>query len=57
MAGKSPNQAKLKNPNGGTTGTHDLAKTKEDILPWWREQISLALGHDMENYIRKVVRE
>ena len=57
MAGKSPNQEKLKNPNGGTTGTHDLAKTKEDILPWWREQISHALGHDMENYIRKVVRE
>ena len=57
MAGKSPNQEKLKNPNGGTTGTHDLAKTKEDILPWWREQISLALGHDMENYIRKVMRE
>ena len=43
--------------NEGTTGTHDLAKTKEDILPWWREQISQALGHDMENYIRKVVRE
>ena len=41
----------------GTTGTHDLAKTKEDILPWWREQISLALGHDMENYIRKIVVE
>ena len=57
MAGKSPNQEKLKNPNGGTTGTHDLAKTKEDILPWWREQISIALGHDMENYIRKLVRE
>ena len=57
MAGKSPNQEKLKNPNGGTTGTHDLAKTKEDILPWWREQISQALGHDMENYIRKLVRE
>ena len=43
--------------NEGTTGTHDLAQTKEDILPWWREQISQALGHDMENYIRKVVRE
>ena len=57
MAGKSPNQEKLKNPNGGTTGTHDLARTKEDILPWWREQISIALGHDMENYIRKVVKE
>ena len=41
----------------GTTGTHDLAQTKEDILPWWREQISQALGHDMENYIRKYVRE
>ena len=57
MAGKSPNQEKLKNPNGGTTGTHDLAQTKEDILLWWREQISQALGHDMENYIRKLVRE
>ena len=41
----------------GTTGTHDLAKAKDDILPWWREQISQALGHDMENYIRKLVRE
>ena len=41
----------------GTTGTHDLEQTKDDILPWWREQISQALGHDMENYIRKLVRE
>ena len=41
----------------GTIGTHDLAQTMEDILPWWREQISQALGHDMENYIRKLVRE
>ena len=57
MAGKSPNQEKLKNPNGGTTGTHDLVQTKDDILPWWRDQISQALGHDMENYIRKLVRE
>ena len=57
MAGKSPNQEKLKNPNGGTTGTHDRAQTKDDILPWWRDQISQALGHDMENYIRKLVME
>ena len=57
MAGKSPNQEKLKNPNGGTTGTHDLKQTKEDILPWWGEQISQALGHDIENYIRKLVRD
>lgn len=41
----------------GTEGTHDLQKTKDDILPWWREQISKALGHDMENYIRKLVRD
>lgn len=41
----------------GTTGTHDLARTKEDILPWYREEISKALGHDMQNYIRKLVRE
>lgn len=41
----------------GTEGTHDLAKTKDDILPWWRDQISKALGHDMQNYIRKLVRD
>lgn len=41
----------------GTHAYHPLEKTKDDILPWWREQISQALGHDMENYIRKLVRE
>ena len=41
----------------GTHAYHPLEKTKDDILPWWREQISRALGHDMENYIRKLVRE
>lgn len=39
----------------GTTGTHDLEKTKENIIPWYKERISRALGHDMENYIRKVI--
>lgn len=39
----------------GTTGTHDLAKTKDDILPWYMEEITKALGHDMQNYIRKLV--
>lgn len=43
--------------NEGTTGTHDLALTKDNILPWYRERISQALGHDMETYIRKLVRE
>lgn len=40
----------------GTTGTHDLQQTKENILPWYRERISQALGHDMENYIKKLYR-
>lgn len=57
MAGESPNQANLKNPYGGTTGTHDLEKTKEGILPWYKERIAAALGHDMEHYIRKIVVE
>ena len=57
MAGKSPNQANLKNPNGGTTGTHDLQQTKEGVIPWYKERIAAALGHDMENYIRKVIAE
>ena len=41
----------------GTHAYHPLEKTKDDILPWWRAPISQALGHDMENYIRKLVRE
>ena len=57
MAGKSPNQAKLKNPHGGTTGTHDLEKVKDGVIPWYKEKIAIALGHDMENYIRKLVVE
>ena len=57
MAGKSPNQEKLKNPNGGTTGTHDLAQTKDALLPFYKERLSIALGHDVENYIRKIFRE
>ena len=39
----------------GTEGSHDLAKTKDAIIPAYRERISAALGRDMENYIRKVV--
>lgn len=57
MAGESPNQANLKNPNGGTTGTHDLEKVKDGVIPMYRDRIAVALGHDMEFYIRKLVRE
>lgn len=41
----------------GTKGSHDLQITKDNILPWYKEKISAALGRDMENYIRKIVKE
>lgn len=40
----------------GTTGTHDLERTKDEIIPKYRDRIAMALGHDMEKYIRKVFR-
>ena len=47
MAGKSPNQANLKNPNGGTTGTHDLEKTMETINNRFEKLIAEALDQDL----------
>lgn len=41
----------------GTQGSHDLEKVKEGIIPWYKERIAAALGHDMEHYIRKIVVE
>lgn len=41
----------------GTTGTHDLEKVKDGVIPWYKEKIAIALGHDIENYIRKLVME
>lgn len=41
----------------GTQGSHDLQTTKDNVLTWYKEKIAAALGHDMENYIRKVVKE
>ena len=40
----------------GTKGTHDLQKTKDDIFSWYKDKISAALGRDIANYIRKIVR-
>lgn len=42
--------------NEGTEGTHDLQKSKDNIIPWYKEKISAALGRDMERYIAKIVR-
>lgn len=41
----------------GTKGSHDLQQVKDGIIPFYKEKIAAALGHDMENYIRKLVRE
>ena len=41
----------------GTKGSHDLEKTKDALLPFYKERLSIALGHDVEAYIRKLVRE
>ena len=41
----------------GTKGSHDLEKVKDGVIPFYKDKISIALGHDMENYIRKLVME
>lgn len=41
----------------GTKGSHDLEKVKDGVIPFYKEKIAIALGHDMENYIRKLVME
>jgi hypothetical protein len=43
--------------NNGTQGSHDLQKVKDGVIPWYREKIEAALGHDMEWYIRKLIAE
>ena len=54
MAGQSPNQANLKNPQGGTKGTHGFQKTREGILPFYYDRIGEALSEDIGNYIRLI---
>lgn len=61
--GRTPTENQLayligrKIKNEGTEGSHDLAKTKDELIPQFRERISAALGHDVLDYIAKVVRE
>lgn len=54
MAGKSPNQANLKNPKGGTTGTHDLRDTERAVIPMYEERLKEALHRDVLDYIEKI---
>lgn len=41
----------------GTKGSHDLEKVKDGVIPMYKEKIAIALGHDMEHYIRRLVVE
>lgn len=41
----------------GTKGRADLTEAKMNITEQYRERIAAALGHDMVNYIRKVMSE
>lgn len=39
----------------GTKGTHDLAQTKDAVIPLYLDRLADALGHDAVNYIAKVL--
>ena len=39
----------------GTAGSHDFENAKQVVIQRFRERIAEAVGHDFENYIRKVV--
>lgn len=39
----------------GTAGSHDFENAKQVVVQRFRERIAEAVGHDFENYIRKVV--
>lgn len=52
MAGKSPNQLNLKNPFGGTTGTHDLDRAIKDVNAKFEDRIIYALTEDADTIAR-----
>lgn len=47
IAGESPNQENLKNPDGGTTGTHDLKKAVQQVNAQFEVKIADAIGEDL----------
>lgn len=54
MAGKSPNQLNLKNPFGGTTGTHELEDAIADLNAKYKDKIIYALTEDGESLARVI---
>lgn len=59
--GKKPTENQLafligrKISQHGTKGSHDLEKTKDALLPFYKERLSEALGRDVDLFIRKLV--
>lgn len=49
MAGKSPNQAKLPNPNGGTEPNYIIAETIEELNEIYLKRLQEALAIDIFN--------
>lgn len=51
IAGESPNQANLKNPEGGIEGTHYLQESQEEVLTEFEDKLSEAVGKDVDRYM------
>jgi len=57
IAGKSPNQEKLKNPQGGTKGSHDLETSIEAINAQFKDKIIYALSADTSQIMKILIGE
>ena len=55
IAGQSPHQHLLKNPQGGTKGTHDFNRARDGVTAFYTERLQEALHTDALNYIEKVL--
>lgn len=53
MAGQSPNQERCKNPQGGTTGTHDFERTRDGLLGVYASRIAEAMRMDIQAYLEQ----
>ena len=55
IAGKSPNQANLKNPEGGIKAGNQLKETQEDINERWMKRIEDAVTEDIANELDAIL--
>lgn len=55
IAGESPNQSELKNPHGGTIGTHDLERTLDELNDEYMVKISEAVTKDVSDAVAAIL--